>query len=689
MSHNTLYLVGNPNCGKTTLFNQLTGLRQKTGNFSGVTVEQKSGSIKSKTHELKIIDLPGTHGMGGKAEDKKITFDVLLSRKPNDKIIYVLDALNIERGLQFLLQVIDMGAPILVVLTMKDVLEKKNIAVDTNLLERELGLKIHLINAKSGDGLSELKESLFDSNSFHVQKRKWQWDKKEENYISNLLKSLKIQDTNGEFFLTQSLKFLSSDPSLTDHFYLEKFPLETITFLKSTFKPNDFNFNYEEEIIRKSFYIKQLLAKVIAIGESKSRHFENKIDSILLHPFYGFVFFFLIMGLLFQSLFSWAEVPMEAIESAVSILQEYVSVMLPEGMLKSLIVDGILGGVGSVIVFIPQIALLFVFLGLLEESGYLSRASFLMDRTMGRFGLSGKSFIPLLSSAACAVPAIMGTRTIENRADRITTIMISPLIMCSARYPVYILVVGTVFNIPPLFGFINVQGLVLFGMFLLGLLTSLFIGLLFRKTVFREDSSYFIMELPRYMVPALRSIFHSVYQKVFTFLKTAGQVILYISVILWFLSTFPAAYVNEKWEMSQIESSYIGRAGKFIEPALEPMGFDWKIGISMITSFAAREVMVSTLAVLYGSNENEESESLRNKLREEKKKDGQALWSPLTGISLLVFFAFASQCMSTLAVVRKETGSFLWPIIQFLYMTGLALLSSTLIYQIGRVLGFS
>lgn len=689
MKQSKLYLVGNPNCGKSTLFNQLTGLRQKTGNFSGVTVEQKSGVLKSAEKELTIIDLPGTHGMGGKTEDKRITYDILLSREPEDKIIYVLDALNLERGLQFLLQVIDMGAPVTVVMTMKDVLEKKNLSIDLNILENELGIKIHLINAKSGDGVLNLKEALFQEENFVSNSRKWKWDAKEENQISEIKKTLQIEDTNSEFILTQALKYLSGDPSQTDIQYLNYFPAESISFLKSNFSQKKFQFNYEEEIIRKAFFIKQILAKCLKTGGNKSRDFDTKLDAILLHPFWGFVCFFLLMGVLFQTLFSWAEIPMNGIEESIKMTQDIILDYLPEGLLRSLIVEGVLGGVGSVIVFIPQIALLFIFLGILEESGYLARASFLMDRTMGKFGLSGKSFIPLLSSAACAVPAIMGTRTIENKADRITTIMVSPLIMCSARYPVYILIVGTVFNLPPIFGFINVQGIVLFGMFLVGLFTSLLVALLFRKTVFKEDSSYFIMELPRYMIPSSKSIFHSVFQKVLAFLKSAGQIILYISVLLWFLSAFPASYVNEKWETSNIETSYIGRTGKFIEPVLHPMGFDWKIGISMLTSFAAREVMVSTLAIIYGTNDDEQSETLREKLRNEKKADGSPLWSPLTGLSLLAFFAFASQCMSTLAVVRKETGSFLWPFIQFVYMTGLALLSATLIFQIGKALGFS
>jgi ferrous iron transport protein B len=689
MNSKTIYLVGNPNCGKTTLFNQLTGLRQKTGNFSGVTVEQKSGTIISENGPITIIDLPGTHGMGGKTEDRRITYEILLQRKAEDEILYVLDALNLERGLQFLLQVMDMGAPVSVVITMKDVLEKKNISLDLNVLQAKLGLNIFLINAKSGEGIDTLKNALQDSKNSRSVGRLWVWDKREEEELRRIKNICNVTDTKAEFFLNQSLKYLSRDPSQEDPQYLNVFPEETILWLRREFLSSKFQFSYQEEIIHKSFFIKQLLAKVLQVGGNANREYDTKIDAILIHPVWGFVFFLSLMILLFQTLFSWAELPMQAIEETVIFTQGFLTESLPEGLFRQLLVDGVLGGVGSVIAFVPQIALLFLFLGLLEESGYLARASFLMDRTMGKFGLSGKSFIPLLSSAACAVPAIMGTRTIENRADRITTIMISPLIMCSARYPVYILVVGTVFNIPPLFGFINIQGLVLFCMFLLGLLTSLTIGLLFRKTVFMEESSYFIMELPRYMVPSFKSLLHTVMHKVSTFLQTAGQIIMYISIILWFLSTFPANYQNEKWETSKIEDSYIGQTGKFIEPALLPMGFDWKIGISMITSFAAREVMVSTLAVLYGSSEGEESEPLRKQLRSEKKKDGSPLWSPLTGLSLLVFFAYASQCMSTLAVVRKETQSFFWPMVQFAYMTGLALASSTLIYQIGKALGFS
>lgn len=689
MKENRIYLVGNPNCGKSTLFNQLTGLKQKTGNFSGVTVEKREGTLNLDNVDWTITDLPGTYGLGGVAEDKKIAYEVLLSRKPEEQVIYVLDALNLERGLQFLLQIIDMGVPTLVVLTMKDVLEKKRIQLDLENLKKSIGLQFVLVNAKSGEGIENLKEILKNPNSFQKRTRLWTWGSKEETFLSTTKQKLGINTNEAEFFLSQSLKFINKDPHLSDKRYFTKFPEETQNWLQSTVEGKGFHFYYEEEMIHRSFFIKKVLASVITYPKSIPGSWEEKLDRLLLHPILGFLCFFLLMGLLFQSLFSFAELPMDLIESGITNLQSFVESFLDDGLLKSLISEGIIGGVGSVIVFIPQIALLFLFIGILEESGYLARASFLMDRIMGKFGLSGKSFIPLLSSAACAVPAILGTRTIENKSDRFTTIMVSPLIMCSARYPVYILIVGTVFSFPPVFGIFNIQGFVLFSMFSLGMIVSFGFALLFRKTVFKEDASYFVMELPRYNLPSARSLFHTVYAKVKSFLSTAGQIILYISVLLWFLSHFPAEYKNNEWKTSAIETSYIGTIGKGMEPAIQPLGFDWKIGISILTSFAAREVMVSTLAVLYGSEENEEGESLRSMLRTETKADGSLVWTPLSGLSLLVFFAFASQCMSTLAVTKKETGTIFWPIVQFLYMTTLAIGSSFLIFQLGKILGFS
>lgn len=683
-----IFLVGNPNSGKSTIFNHLTGLKQKTGNFSGVTVEKKTGSFVWKDSHYFITDLPGTYGIGGVAEDKKIAYEILLERKPNDKVLYVLDSLNLERGLQFLLQILDMGASVLVALTMKDVLEKKKIKLRLDSLQKDLGLQFVLINAKSGEGIQALKEAINDASSFKKVNRVWSWDQKEENFLVKLKKELKVDSNEAEFFLIQALKYLNKDPLIQENRYLNLFPKATQIKIETELKKGQYNFSYEEEVIHRSFFIKSILAEAIEIPKEYISTLETKLDSFLLHPVWGFLSFLFFMSLLFQSLFFFAEIPMSWIELGIGVLQSFMIELLPPGPFQSLVAEGIIGGVGSVVTFIPQIALLFLFIGILEESGYLARVSFLMDKIMGKFGLSGKSFIPLLSSAACAVPAILGTRTIENRSDRLTTILVSPLIMCSARYPVYILITGTVFISPPLFGFLNVQGFVLFSMFTIGLVSSLIFALIFRKTVFKETASYFIIELPRYMLPSFRSLWHTVFSKIKSFLISAGQVILYISIVLWALSYFPTSKSVDQVAERNIENSYIGQFGKNIEPILAPMGFDWKIGISILTSFAAREVMVSTLAVLYGSDGDEESESLRTSLQKEMRKDGSKVWTPLTGLSLLVFFAFASQCMSTLAVTKKETGTIWIPILQFFYMTTLAILSSSFIFQMGKALGF-
>ncbi len=687
-----LYLVGNPNSGKSTLFNQLTGLKQKTGNFHGVTIEKKIGSISFGDKQISLVDLPGTLGPGAPSLEKKITYETLLNRGKSDLAIYVLDATSLERGLQFLFQIIDMGIPTLLVLTMKDLLVKNNVSLDLKQMEEILGLQIHLINAKSGEGIQELKEKLSQSESFKKSERKWSWEPKRESFFLKLCNFLGANSLESQYALNESLKFLSKDPLSKDPRFLDQFSDETQAVLKNQMEKANLLFDYQSELIQKAISIKKILSKVLTSQEKQTPNFENKMDSFFLHPLYGTLFFLSLMGLLFQTLFSWAEIPMQAIELGIRFLQDSISSFLPSGPFQNLVVDGIVGGVGTVVTFIPQISLLFLFMGLLEESGYMARASFLMDKLMGKFGISGKSFIPLLSSSACAVPAILGTRTIENKAERFTTILVSPLVMCSARYPIYILVVGTVFTSNPILGVFNLQGIVLFGMFVLGMLASLFFALLFKKTFFKSDSSYFIMELPHYNVPSFKSVFLSVYVKIKGFLASAGQIILYISVLLWFFSRFPGDNSLDKWKPSPIEQSYVAQMGKTIEPLIEPLGYDWKIGVSLITSFAAREVMVSTLAILY-QNEDENPETsndLRQAMRLDTKKNQiTPLWSSLTGLSLLVFFAFASQCMSTLAVVKKETGSALWAFFQFSYMSILAYMSAFLVYQIGLLLGFS
>ncbi|MBL0264615.1 MAG: ferrous iron transport protein B [Leptospiraceae bacterium] len=685
-------LVGNANAGKTSIFNRLTGLSQKTGNFPGITVGIATGEIKLKDKQLEIIDLPGSFSLNANSEDKKTLTRFLINRRESDKIIFVLDAMLLERSLQFLFQIMDLGAPILLVITMKDILEKKNLSIQVDALKRELGIETLLVNAKSGSGIQELKELISQEYNFKTPSRLWTWDDKRENFLNSLLTRIETDNHHYlSFVLSNALKRISGEKLQKELPGLEEFKPEIQSFIEKELEASGLKYKYQEEVIHKSFRIKSIIGKVLTGNMENQKSFSSKFDKIILHPVFGMITFFGIMAFVFQSLFSWSEIPMQIIESSIDSLANYFQARLPVGPFNGLVTKGIIGGVGSVLVFIPQIALLFFFIGIMEESGYLSRVAFIMDKFMGRFGLSGKSFIPLLSSAACAVPAIMSTRTIENKSDKMATILISPLITCSARYPVYILIIGAIFPKKNLLGIFSLQALVLFGLFILGMVTALLFALLFKKTFFRHDSSYFLIELPSYKIPSLKNLFLSVYQNVKAFIENSGTIILYASILLWFLAYYPVAAPTEKQQIpTEISKSYAAQLGKFIEPAILPLGFDWKIGVGIISSFAAREVMVSTLAIIYGVEGDETSEDLKTSIQDDVNRDtGKKTWSLLTAISLLLFFAYASQCMSTLAVVRQETKSYFWPSFLFMYMTILAYLSSLAVYQIGTLLGFA
>ncbi|MCB1178383.1 MAG: ferrous iron transport protein B, partial [Leptospiraceae bacterium] len=688
-----LLIVGNPNCGKSTLFNKLTGLNQKTGNFSGVTVEKKMGTINWKDESLEIIDLPGSHSLNGTSEDKVALTRFLMKREPKDKIIYVMDATQIERSMQFLFQIIDLGIPVILALTMKDILKRRNISLDLENLKKELGINAEIINAKTGEGVNNLNELLFVESNFKNPGRLWKWEKKEESIVNNILNKIQSPEkTHTEFVILNSLKKLSGEKLQKELPDISIFPEEVQKFIEEEFFKSKLKFKYQEELIHKSFKIKEIIAKVLTSSESSEKsRISTKLDSILLHPLWGMFCFLLLMGIVFQSLFTLAEFPMDLIDDGFDSLSALLSDKLPSGPLTGLIAEGAIKGVGAVMVFIPQIALLFFFIGLMEESGYMARASFVMDKFMGRFGLSGKSFIPLLSSAACAVPSILGARSIDDKSDRMRTIMVSPLITCSARYPVYILVIGAIFPEVTYLGIFTLKAIIMFGLFILGMLTALVFALLFKKTFFKEDSSYFILELPGYKIPTLRNVLYNVYLKVKDFVVNSGQIILLASIVLWFLVNYPYKEISPGTEAKEtvikeqrIKESYAASIGKFIEPVIEPLGFDWKIGISLITSFAAREVMVSTLAIIYGVETDEPSSDLEQAMKKDiNPKTGKPVWSVLTSISVLLFFAYACQCMSTLAVVRKETNSYFWPAFMFAYMGILAYISSLLVYQIG------
>ncbi|EMM73371.1 putative ferrous iron transport protein B [Leptospira weilii str. 2006001855] len=557
-------------------------------------------------------------------------------------------------------------------------------------LSREFGILFQYVNPKNGDGVQELKDLIFSPNSFRLPIRSFSWDPEREKFLNGLLKSFSSEYSDSlKFVLINSFKELSGEVVQKGLPGLSLFPQNSRKFIREEFDRFGKRFTYLEELTQKSIYIKKVLGNAIVGNPIPSERILSKADKILLHPFWGVVSFLGIMALVFQTLFTWSEIPMNWIELTVQSVGSFVGRFLDEGPLRSLIQEGIIGGVGAVLVFIPQISLLFLFIGILEETGYIARASFVMDRFMGKFGLSGKSFIPLLSSAACAVPAIMGARTIENKSDRITTILVAPLITCSARYPVYILVIGAIFPAGNLWGIFNIQALTMLGLFLLGMISSMLAALVFKKTFFKSDSSYFLMELPAYNTPSIKSLALTVFKKLKAFLSTAGQIILFISILLWFLANYPrvdsSLYPNAgdaELKKIQIRESYAGSAGKFMEPVLKPIGFDWKMGIGIITSFAAREIMVSTLSIIYGVGGEESDDDLKEAIRKDKDEDGKTVWGLKNSVSLLLFFAFACQCMSTIAVVKKETNSVFWPSFLFTYMTILAYSASFSVFQI-------
>lgn len=685
-------LIGNANSGKTSLFNRLTGLSQKTGNFQGVTVEKHSGEVEYNKQKMELIDLPGSFSMNGFSEDKRVLSRFLMNRRETDRVIFVMDPMQMERSMQFLLQILDLGIETILFLSMKDILARKNISIDTEKIERQLGIKTYLINTKRPERLEQLKADLMDEKNFRAPGRIWNWDTKREKFFQQVLQKIEYSDEKKLIFvLNNTLKELSDEQLQQELPGKQVLPPETTQFLKQELDNANLNFSYQDELIEKSIFIKKTVSESISYQPGKEpSSISNQLDRFLLNPFWGLLIFIALMAMIFQALFNWSELPMEWIEINVNFLTEWSARKLPPGPLASLLSEGIIGGVGSVLIFIPQITFLFLFIGLLEESGYMARASLVIDKIMGRFGLSGKSFIPLLSSSACAVPGIMSARTIENTSERLITTLVAPFITCSARYPVYILVIGTVFPSTQLFGFLSLKAVVLFGMFVLGVLTSLLFALLFRKTYFKAEASYFILELPSYRIPSIRNIIQNLYQKVIAFIKNAGTIILYISILLWFLTNYPQKTVQSSqstagnYQKIALEQSYAGSFGRILQPVIEPLGYNWKIGIALITSFAAREVMVSTLHIIYGTGGDENSKSLKSALLAERDRNGKPVWNLATGLSILVFFAYACQCISTLAIVKKETNSWFWPLFLFSYMTIFAYFSALIVYQLAK-----
>lgn len=693
-------LLGNPNSGKSSLFNHLTGLNQKIGNFPGVTVDKKTGLAKINEQLVaEIIDLPGAYSLYPKSLDEQIVFDFLNS--PNDPhypdfLIVVVDVSNLKRNLLLFTQIRDLGFPVILALNMLDIAKRTGINIDVEALKKELGVPVVTINARNGEGIDLLKTAV----SCPVNNPPDSFLNFSE-FAPELLKEIKSTFGIKNDYLALQIAHRYRD--ITGFSENEKKVIEQLN-QKYGF---DSVLLQSKETVHRYEVIHEILGRVEKKENTAQRErLSSKIDKVLTHKVGGYLIFFLLLFLMFQAVFAWAALPMDLIDQGIAGLNGFLNAVLPEGPLTALLTEGLISGLGGILIFIPQIAILFAFIAILEESGYMSRVMFLMDKIMRQFGLNGRSVVPLISGVACAVPAIMATRSIDNWKERLVIIFITPLMSCSARIPVFAVLIGLIVPEQYIFGIFNLQGLALMGLYLLGFLAAIFTGLVMSKILKTKEKSYFIMEFPTYKIPRWRNIGFTILEKVKTFVLEAGKVILAISVVLWVLASYGPSGKMQTVEMKavkeaeiknlsesetenliaarKLEYSYAGYFGRFIEPVIKPLGFDWKIGIALITSFAAREVFIGTMATIYSvGNQSEDSATIMERMRQEINPDtGKPLYTVAVSCSLLIFYVFAMQCMSTLAVVYRETKSWRWPIIQLTYMTLLAYLSSFVVYQL-------
>lgn len=699
-------LAGNPNSGKSSLFNVLTGLNQKVANFPGVTVEKKIGHCRffnSNTGEptsFEIVDLPGTYSLYPKSPDERIPFEVLcdpLNESHPDIVILLVDGTNLKRSLFLASQIIDLKIPCVLALNMIDLVEKQKITIKLDELERRLGVRIIPINARNEEGIEELKQVLLSTIPVPVN------DIFETSLLApKLLNGLReILGTKSHY---SALQIAHHIDSIDDFHFTKEQRQKAIACVQVD--SIDLENLKSFETLERYKVIQDVLAHSVSKGEStKKSTVSQLIDKYLMHPIWGFVIFLFILFLIFQAIFTLAEFPMNFIDKNFTSISDFFREVLPPGVLNDLLVDGVLAGVGGIIIFIPQIAFLFMFIAVLEDTGYMARVSFLMDKLMRKFGLNGRSVIPLISGSACAVPAILATRTIGSWKERLITIFVTPLMSCSARLPVYTLLIALVVPQKMVLGFIGLQGLVMMSLYLIGFVAALASAALFKNFIKQKEKAYFIMEIPVYRMPRWKNILYSITEKVRIFLFDAGKIIIAISIVLWFLSSRGPGVAYDQLEKQasalekegdsshaklylvqsqMLESSYAGKLGHWIEPAIRPLGFDWKIGIALVTSFAAREVFVGTMSTIYSVGQNEaDTKTVKEKMQHEMNLEtGQPRYTAAVGWSLMLFYAFAMQCMSTMAVVKRETGTWKWPLLQFAYMSTLAWLSSFLVYQL-------
>lgn len=693
-------LVGNPNSGKSSLFNCLTGLNQKVGNFPGVTVDKKTGTVSLAPNiDANIIDLPGSYSLYPRREDEWVSYRVMMGQDETlkaDVVVAVADASNLKRNLLYCSQLIDLKIPVVIALSMMDLARSKGIKIDVASLERELGVPVVVINPRKNKGIAELKKTILLTS--------------QQQYKAPLLDFIDNKAAAPETIneLKQHFPELSDYAAIHylinhENFSFNSAMQESVEQIevKNNFNPTK---TQAEEILSRFNRIKQIMQlSVDEPGPLQKKLFTEKLDNVLLHRKWGYLIMLGVLFLLFQSVFWLAQYPMEWIDLGFLKLNQGLSSFLPENRWTDLLLNGIVAGLNGILVFVPQIMILFGLITLLEDSGYMARISFLSDKLMRSVGLNGKSVMPMISGFACAVPAIMSARNIENKKERLLTILITPLMSCSARLPVYTILIGLVIPNKNLLGFLNLQGLVMMGLYLLGLVMALVVSYVAKWFINIKEKSFFILELPTYRSPRWSNMITTMINKAKIFVFDAGKIIMIISLILWGLSSFgpgntmqkittqyeqrmaaPGAdtvLLSRQMQTEKLEHSYAGIMGKAIEPVIAPLGFDWKIGIALITSFAAREVFVGTMATLYSVGDGDEDLMLKEKMKEAKRPDGSPVFNLASGLSLMVFYVFAMQCMSTLAVVKRETKTWKWPIIQLLYMTGLAYLMSWIFYQ--------
>jgi ferrous iron transport protein B len=694
MTPNTIKvaLIGNPNVGKTSVFNQLTGLNQQVGNYPGITVDKKTGICKiNQITRAKIIDLPGTYSLNANSIDENVVIELLLNKNDEDfpdVAVVVTEVENLKRNLLLFTQIKDLEIPTLLVINMSDRMKQKGIELDIPYLENHFKTKIALISSRKNIGIEKVKELILNYKSVSTEAC-LNASSIDEEYFDRLRKAFPNQLLYKLWLvITQDVNFLNLQRNeLKNNFTRSHTELKKLQ---------------QKETIKRYQFINDTLKVGQKIDKSKATDFQSTLDNILTHKIFGYLIFFGILMLIFQSIFDWSSIPMDFIDTTFSKLSAITKESLPQGKFTDLLSDGIIPGIGGIVIFIPQIAFLFLFISVLEESGYMSRVVFLMDKIMRRFGLSGKSIVPLISGTACAIPAIMSARNIENWKERLITILITPFITCSARLPVYAILISLIIPEKRFLGF-SLQGLTLMALYLLAFVVAIASAYILNKLLKLKCKSYFVVEMPSYKVPMFKNVALNVLEKTKAFVTGAGKIILAISIVLWFLGSHGPRNFNKAEEIIaqknatirlsegafenqvnayKLENSYIGIMGKTIEPAIKPLGYDWKIGIAVVSSFAAREVFVGTLATIYSvGSQSEEEATIKMKMAEDIDAKGNKIFNFATGISLLLFYAFAMQCVSTLAIVKKETNSWKWPLIQLVFMSGFAYVVALIAYQ--------